>query len=66
MAVEGLDAVVEVANGGGVVDVGDEDGVEAVDGVGVVVLEGVAGDEAPEDAPLDGAFGLEAAVSVLL
>ena len=60
MAVEGLDAVVEVADGGGVVDVGDEDGVEAVDGVGVVVLEGVAGDEAPEDTPLDGAFGLEA------
>ena len=27
MAVEGLDAVVEVADGGGVVDVGDEDGV---------------------------------------
>ena len=60
MAVEGLDAVVEVADGGGVVDVGDEDGVEAVDGVGVVVLERVAGDGAPEDAPLDGAFGLEA------
>ena len=37
MAVEGLDAVVEVADGGGVVDVGDEDGVEVVDGVGVVV-----------------------------
>ena len=32
----------------------------AVDGVGVVVLEGVAGDEAPEDTSLDGAFGLEA------
>ena len=60
MAVEGLDAVVEVADGGGVVDVGDEDSVEAVDGFGVVILEGVAGDEASEDAPLDSAFGLEA------
>ena len=56
MAVEGFDAVVEVADGGGVVNVGDE----AFDGVVVVVLEGVAGDEASEDAPLDGTFGLEA------
>ena len=60
MAVEGCDAVVVVGDGGGVVNVGDEDGVEAFDGVVVVVLEGVAGDEASEDASLDGTFGLEA------
>ena len=60
MAVEGSDAVFVVSDGGGVVDVGDEDGVEVFDGVVVVVLEGVAGDEGSEDASLDGTFGLEA------
>ena len=49
-----------MGDGGGVVNVGDEDGVEAFDGVVVVVLERVAGDEASEDASLDGTFGLEA------
>ena len=60
LAVEGFDAVLVVADGGGVVDVGDEDGVEAFGGFVVVVLEGVAGDEASEDASLDSTFGLEA------
>ena len=48
-----------MSDGGGVVDVCDENDVEALRCGCVVVLEGVAGDEGIKGAALDGPFGLE-------